>query len=274
MPEVGRPVRCRIGPAWPRSSSWLVPPPSGRCSRWASSLRQRDQLLATLQRVGACRVFERLQELLLGEAGGLDWSRVRPDSCSLRAVRGDLTGANPVDRAKGGSRLHLAVEGGGLPLSLLVTGAKINDSIMFEVLLDDIPPVRTPAGRRRRRPDTCHADRAYDTAVAAATCRGQASRSASPAAGSSRLSGWVATAKRPTARSPGWPGAGGCAPATTARRSGFSLGHAGLRPAVLQPPARRHPAARALAVITTWGHPAGQYGRPSAGRGQTAAPPD
>jgi transposase len=31
-----------------------------------------------------------------------------------------------------------------------------------EALLDDLPPVRTPAGRRRRRPDKCHADKAYD----------------------------------------------------------------------------------------------------------------
>jgi transposase len=71
-------------------------------------------------------------------------------------------GANPVDRAKPGSKLHLAVEGGGLPLSLLVTGANTNDSIVFEALLDDIPAVRTPARRRRRRPEKVHADKAYD----------------------------------------------------------------------------------------------------------------
>ena len=71
-------------------------------------------------------------------------------------------GANPVDRAKPGSKLHLAVEGSGLPLSLLVTGANTNDSTMFEALLDDIPPVRTPAGQRRRRPEKVHADKAYD----------------------------------------------------------------------------------------------------------------
>ena len=71
-------------------------------------------------------------------------------------------GANPVDRAKPGSKLHLAAEGSGLPLSLLVTGANTNDSTMFEALLDDIPKVRTPAGGRRCRPDKCHADKAYD----------------------------------------------------------------------------------------------------------------
>ena len=70
-------------------------------------------------------------------------------------------GANPVDRAKRGSKLHLAVAGGGLPLSVLVTGANTNDSLVFEALLDDIPPVRTPAGQWRRRPETVHADKAY-----------------------------------------------------------------------------------------------------------------
>jgi transposase len=57
-------------------------------------------------------VFEQLQALLLdelGEAGRVDLGRVSVDSFSLRAVKGgDLTGANPVDRGKQGSKLHLA----------------------------------------------------------------------------------------------------------------------------------------------------------------------
>jgi len=74
-----------------------------------------------------------------------------------RSARGDQVGANPADRAKPGFKLHLAVEGGGLPLSLLVTRANTNDSLMFEALLDDIPAVRIPAGQRRRRPQKVHA---------------------------------------------------------------------------------------------------------------------
>ena len=81
-------------------------------------------------------------------------------------------GANPVDRAKRGSKLHLAVEGGGLPLSVLVTGANTNDGLVFEALLDDLPAVRTPAGRRRCRPEKVHADKAYDHR----RCRGYLSR--------------------------------------------------------------------------------------------------
>ena len=111
-------------------------------------------------------VFERLQELLLdelGAAGALDWSRVTVDSFSLRAVRGDHTGANPVDRAKPGSKLRLGVEGTGLPLSLLVIAADTPDAAVFQALLDDLPRISTPRGGRRCRPGKVHADKAYDT---------------------------------------------------------------------------------------------------------------
>ncbi len=110
-------------------------------------------------------VFERLQEVLLdelGAAGLLDWSRVSVDSASLRATRGDHTGANPVDRAKRGSKLHVANEGTGLPLSLLVTAANTLDAAVFEAVLADIPRVATPKGGRRCGPAKVHADKAYD----------------------------------------------------------------------------------------------------------------
>jgi IS5 family transposase len=73
-----------------------------------------------------------------------------------------LTGANPVDRGKRGSKLHLAGERGGLPLSVILSAANANDSTMFEAVLDDIPAIRMPTGRRRRRPTKVHADKAYD----------------------------------------------------------------------------------------------------------------
>jgi transposase len=111
-------------------------------------------------------VFEQLQALLLdelGEAGRIDLGRVSVDSFSLRAVKGgDLTGANPVDRGKRGSKLHLVGEAGGLPLAVIISAANANDSTMFEAVLDDIPPIRMPTGRRRRRAGKVHADKAYD----------------------------------------------------------------------------------------------------------------
>ena len=74
-------------------------------------------------------------------------------------------GANPVDRGKPGSKLHLVCDGGGLPLATAVTAANIADTTMFQAILDDVPPIRTPLGRRRTRPAAVHADRAYDSAA-------------------------------------------------------------------------------------------------------------
>ena len=71
-------------------------------------------------------------------------------------------GANPVDRGKPGSKLHLVTDGQGLPLAVAVTAANVNDSTMFEGLLDDVPAVCTSSGRRRCRPEKVYADKGYD----------------------------------------------------------------------------------------------------------------
>jgi transposase len=75
---------------------------------------------------------------------------------------GDHGGANPVDRGKPGSKLHLVCDGQGLPLAVALTAANVNDSLVFEELVDDVPAVRMPSGRRRCRPGTVHADKGYD----------------------------------------------------------------------------------------------------------------
>jgi transposase len=75
---------------------------------------------------------------------------------------GDLVGANPVDRGKPGSKLHLVTDGHGLPLAVAVTAANVNDVLVFEALLDDVPAVLGPSGRRRCRPEKVHADKGYD----------------------------------------------------------------------------------------------------------------
>jgi IS5 family transposase len=74
-------------------------------------------------------------------------------------------GANPLDRGKPGSKLHLVCDGGGLPLTAVVTAANVGDTTMFQAVLDDVPPVRTPSGRRRCRPGKLHADKGYDSAA-------------------------------------------------------------------------------------------------------------
>jgi transposase len=50
----------------------------------------------------------------------------------------------------------------GIPLASLLTGANRHDSIVFEELLDAVPAITQPNGRRRKRPAKLHADKAYD----------------------------------------------------------------------------------------------------------------
>ena len=50
----------------------------------------------------------------------------------------------------------------GIPLATLLTGANRHESVVFEQLLDAIPPIKRPSGQRRRRPAKLHADKAYD----------------------------------------------------------------------------------------------------------------
>jgi Transposase DDE domain len=86
-------------------------------------------------------------------AGRLDWSRASVDSASVRAKRGDHVGANPIDRGKPGSKLHLVSERYGLPLTAAVTAANVNDTGAFAALLDDVPAVLTPGRGAAHRAD-------------------------------------------------------------------------------------------------------------------------
>jgi hypothetical protein len=40
-----------------------------------------------------------------------------------------------------------------------VTAANVADVTMLQAVVDDVPPVRTPSGRRRRRPGKLDADK-------------------------------------------------------------------------------------------------------------------
>jgi transposase len=78
---------------------------------------------------------------------------------------GTLTGANPTDRGKPGTKRHLAVDRRGIPLAALLTGATRQDSPLLLPLVDAIPRIRTPGGGRRKRPKKVHADKGYDFPV-------------------------------------------------------------------------------------------------------------
>ena len=50
---------------------------------------------------------------------------------------------------------------GGIPLATRLTGANRHDSLVFEELIDAVPPIKQPSGQRRKRPAKLHADKAY-----------------------------------------------------------------------------------------------------------------
>ncbi|MGP3978247.1 IS5 family transposase [Streptomyces sp. 8N114] len=134
-----------------------LPPVFGPC--WQTVYRRfaqwsRDRVWARLHRVV-------LDEL--GATGELDWSRCVIDSVSVRAAKGGpLTGPNPTDRGKLGSKIHLVTDRNGLPLSLGISGANAHDSQGLEPLVRGIPPIRSRRGPRRRRLAKLHADKGYE----------------------------------------------------------------------------------------------------------------
>jgi transposase len=87
------------------------------------------------------------------------------DSCSARAKRGgDLTGPNPTDRAKPGTKYHVAVDGDGVPVACVATAANVNDTVVFERLF-----LAAFAAMARIR--TVFADKGYDAEPHRDLCR-------------------------------------------------------------------------------------------------------
>ncbi|WP_432590433.1 transposase [Streptomyces sp. HD1123-B1] len=82
-----------------------------------------------------------------GAAGGID---VEPDDHGLGRSRGGLT-----------IKLHLAVEQGQKPMSIVITAGQRGDSPQFECVLKKVRVARRGAGRPRSRPSRVRADKAY-----------------------------------------------------------------------------------------------------------------
>lgn len=76
---------------------------------------------------------------------------------------GAAVGPNPTDRGKGGTKRHVVTDRAGVPLAARLTGATCHDAALFAEVIDAIPPIERPSGRRRTRPDKLHADKAYDS---------------------------------------------------------------------------------------------------------------
>ena len=80
------------------------------------------------------------------------------DSCSVRAKRGgELTGPNPTDRGKAGTKYHVVVATDGLPLGVIPSAANVHDTRLFPHLLRLAQVACAAIGR-------LYADAAYDSA--------------------------------------------------------------------------------------------------------------
>ncbi|MDF3299457.1 IS5 family transposase [Streptomyces tropicalis] len=131
------------------------------------------------QRTGTWhRIFTRLQTLADAK-GAITWD-LSVDSTVCRAhaagarKQGDLQKEPPggvfaelrdhgLGRSRGGfaTKLHLAVEQGQKPVSVVVTAGQCGDSPQFERVLEKVRVPRLGPGRPRVRPDRVRADRAY-----------------------------------------------------------------------------------------------------------------
>lgn len=87
----------------------------------------------------------------------------RPKPCRWRAA---------------GSKRHLLVNRSGIPLAVMLTGAQLHDSKVFEALVDSVEPVKGVKGRPRKRLDKLHADKGSTTRVAGRSFADGASRRA------------------------------------------------------------------------------------------------
>ena len=68
-----------------------------------------------------------------------------------------------MDRSKNGSKHHLVVDAGGVPLATILTGANRNDVTQLIPLVDAIPPIGGKVGAPLRKPEEVMADRGYDS---------------------------------------------------------------------------------------------------------------
>ena len=132
-------------------------------------LRQPSHLLAAATGLAARRRMGEVAPPTAGlarrrRAGRLVEGRHRLGQCPSPAWR-ELTGANPVDRGKPGSKYHPLIDGTGIPLAVGLSAANTHDSQLLEQLVDAVPAIVGPRGRPgrpRRRPAKLHADKGYD----------------------------------------------------------------------------------------------------------------
>jgi transposase len=125
-----------------------------------STLRRRLEAWAQ-----AGNLLQQAHAVLVALLRGGDPDDLILDSCSVRAKRGgDLTGPNPTDRGKHGTKYHIATTGDGVPVACAATAANVNDTVLFERLF-------LTAFAVLARIRTVFADKGYDAEDSRQICR-------------------------------------------------------------------------------------------------------
>ena len=112
-------------------------------------------------------VWVKLHAVLLAELNGadqIDWGRALIDASFAKAPEGgEDTGPNPTDRGKSGSKHHVMTDAQGIPLSVTVTAANVNEVTQALKVLMNMPPVGGKPGPKRQKPERLTGDRGYDS---------------------------------------------------------------------------------------------------------------
>ena len=105
----------------------------------------------------------------------LGWSP-QEGGCTTDWVEALASDGEALGRSRGGltSKIHLAVDGRGLPMSAILTPGQAGDSPQLLPLLDRIAVGRDGPGRPRTRPDRVLADKAYSRPSTRAAMRQRA----------------------------------------------------------------------------------------------------
>lgn len=133
--------------------------------------------------------------------------------------RGQLTGPNPTDRGKKGSKIHLIVDRQGLPLSIGISAANLHDSQHSSRWSAASHPSAHVAARDADGPPSYTATRDTTAATCGDGSLPAASCTALPAGASSGPGGWAGTAGWWSGPCPGCPTAAACTAATSASRN-------------------------------------------------------
>jgi transposase len=130
-------------------------------------------------------------------AGELDWAVHCVDATVIRAHQ-HAAGAKEGDpatealgRSQGGfsTKVHLRAEGGGKPLTLVLTPGQRHEATACERLLDQGAVRRPGRGRPRRRPQRVVGDKGYTGRARRASCRRRGIRHTIPRLRTERRSG-------------------------------------------------------------------------------------